>query len=252
MEVSQSFAKRRLSPSQTRARSITHRRGRTSKPRATPCHLMIAMRQSPLRAPRQLWSGITAISEDVAQLPTIKPSVSTAACRLWLLISFPAPKSHGPPLSVVFTHWLSIVPAEGLDPPFQFARHRDHQVIDGARQATVSPAVEMELDRGKGWEVPRQQAPLAAGRGDVLDRAHRIAQVRRAEATEALGPGRSGAIRPHSRPVKSLELRRSRRAWSRRAASVQAIGGSTRSRRQMEAHLLISLRFFRVGPSERV
>jgi hypothetical protein len=103
------------------------------------------------------------------------------------LISFPTSKPHGPSLPVIFTHWLSITPAEGLDPPFQLPRHHRQVVIDGAQQAAVLPVVEMALDRDKGREVSRQQAPSADGRGDALDCAHHIAQVRRAGVAKALG-----------------------------------------------------------------
>jgi predicted acyl esterase len=47
MECSQSFASRRHRPNQPNVRSITHRRGKTSKPFATSQRLMISIVQSP-------------------------------------------------------------------------------------------------------------------------------------------------------------------------------------------------------------
>jgi hypothetical protein len=52
-------------------------------------------------------------------------------------------------------------------------------------KTAIPPVVGMAPDRGERREIPRQQAPLAAARGDVLDRVNHIAQVRRARAAKA-------------------------------------------------------------------
>ena len=45
---------------------------------------------------------------------TSRPPVSVRIWRLRPLTNLPASNPRGPPLSVVFTDWLSITPADGL------------------------------------------------------------------------------------------------------------------------------------------
>jgi hypothetical protein len=56
-------------------------------------------------------------AKEFIQLFDRLPWVSVTMWRLRPLIFFPASKPLGPPLSVVFTDWLSITPAVGLASP---------------------------------------------------------------------------------------------------------------------------------------
>jgi hypothetical protein len=113
------------------------------------------------------------------------------------LIRFAASKPRGPPLSVVLTLALSITPAAGLDPPFQLPRGHDQQAVDRVQTAAVSPIVEAALHRPERREVPRQQAPLAAGGGDMPDRISHVAKI---------GAARAGKQRGDQRPFLICQL----------------------------------------------
>jgi hypothetical protein len=138
---------------------------------------LLRIERSTISAPSR-----SCTSAECTTAPTINPSFPTVICRLRPLISFPASKPRGPPLLIIFTHRLSIAPAEGLDPSFQFARRHHQPIVDGAQKAAVAPVVKVSLNDHEGCEVPRQQAPLTAGHDDVLDRAHHVPQVGRAQA----------------------------------------------------------------------
>jgi hypothetical protein len=73
--------------------------------------------------------------------------------------------------------------------PFQFSCRHDHQVVDRPKQTAVPPVVKVALHGGEGREIQWQQASLATGGGDVLDRIHHAAKLRRARAGEAARTG---------------------------------------------------------------
>src|SRR6185295_9280599 len=105
------------------------------------------------------------------RMPSNSPSVSTATCRLRPFSRFAASQPRGPPLSVVFTLWVSMIAAcrrTGL-PPGALAQH-DHEVVADTLPHPVSQkgahiAVHGAPGR-KGrrwWQMP----PLTAGAHQV-------------------------------------------------------------------------------------
>ena len=109
--------------------------------------------------------------------PTRWPSVSVTMWRLRPLIFFPASKPRGPPLSVVFTDWLSITHGGRacLAPRLLARRHHQH-VVDAREPAAARPVVEITLHGRIGRQILRQLAPLATRRGHVKDRVDHRAQ----------------------------------------------------------------------------
>src|SRR5262252_2479587 len=71
-----------------------------------------------------------------------------------------------------------MTPADGLGSrPAGLARLQQQFKIDPLEQVPVPPIVEIALHRGERRKVLRQQAPLAAGSGDIQDRVNNSAQV---------------------------------------------------------------------------
>jgi hypothetical protein len=78
--------------------------------------------------------------------------------------------SPWPPLSVVFTDWLSITPALGSPGAPPLAAGHAQYMVDLGEGSIPGPAVEIALHRGIGRKFPRDLSPLAAGRGHLEDR----------------------------------------------------------------------------------
>lgn len=154
--------------------------------------------------------------------PTIKPSVSTAACRLQPVISLPAPKPRGPPLSFVSTRRLSMTPAEGLLPPFHFVRRHHQQVVDRTQKTPAPPVVEITLDHDEGGQScgnRLHREPVAAMCRTTSAAPRRsIVRVR----PKRRGPGIGGANKPRSQPIRSLEERPPRPAMIPASGLAQA------------------------------
>ncbi|MFT4795038.1 MAG: hypothetical protein ACI9ZM_003210 [Paracoccaceae bacterium] len=64
------------------------------------------------------------------------------------MIRFPASKPRGPPLSVVFTLWLSMMPAEGLL-AHELQQLRTRQLAPEYNRPVRSGAVRLEHARGQ-------------------------------------------------------------------------------------------------------
>ena len=80
-----------------------------------------------------------------------RPSVSTSRCRLRPLIFLPASKPRGPPLSVVLTDWLSMIPAVGWASRPAASRAPAPAGRGQADQgAVLPPAAEVAADRALG------------------------------------------------------------------------------------------------------
>jgi site-specific DNA recombinase len=64
-------------------------------------------------------------------------------------------------------------------PTSHFARCHDQRVIDPMQRCVRGPAIEVALHGGIRWKARRQLAPLAAGRCDIQECVHNLAQVGR-------------------------------------------------------------------------
>ena len=122
--------------------------------------------------------------------------MSVTIWRLRPLIRFPASYPLTPPLSVVFTLWLSAAwqlnakHSMRRDDPRRWlgfaalgqTRGLDQLAVQLIQHAVIAPGVEIASDRGDRREVVGQHAPLAPSRRDIEDRIEHVAQMRRARS----------------------------------------------------------------------
>src|SRR5215203_3863807 len=122
------------------------------------------------------------------RMPSNSPSVSTAMCRLRPFSRFAASQPRGPPLSVVFTLWVSMIAAEGLASRPAPSRSRTTKWwrmlshTPSRRKARIYPYTVRQGGGGRWRQVP----PLAAGAHEVEEAVQQVPHVR--------------ASRPPSRP----------------------------------------------------
>lgn len=160
----------------------------------------------------QLWSGIAAVSEDMAQpRPALQDSFQHVGGAITvlnvggmddqtdqqakrvdddmtlathdLLAGIEAPYSaalRGPDRLAVNDAGCGA----GL-PAFPFACSHDECIADGVQQPLVTPSVEVFLHRRERRKVLRQQPPCAARRSQIQQRVHHLAQVRLARPADA-------------------------------------------------------------------
>lgn len=125
--------------------------------------------------------------------------------RLRPLIFFPASKPRIPPLSVVFTDWLSITPAVGLGLlSGQLARSHNKRVVEGAQRAFSPPPIEVFLHRGKRWKVRRQKPSRTTRRSYIKKCVNYLTQVCLSRTSKPSGGLHQWSMMDHSASVKSL------------------------------------------------
>src|ERR687894_45047 len=140
----------------------------------------------------QGWSGFTRLSRSprpsaswmsaaCTTTPSSSPSVSTATWRLRPFSRFAASQPRGPPLSVVFTLWVSDDRRRGAGlPPGALAQH-DHEVVaDALPHAVAEEGAHVAVHRASGREGRRgwQVSPLAAGAHEVEEAVQQVPHVR--------------------------------------------------------------------------
>src|SRR3984893_8856488 len=131
-------------------------------------------------------------------------SVPVTMCRFRPFTFLPAPNPHGPPLSVVFTLWLSIIPAEGQRLRPAARRALDQDTIYVPPHVAITPIVKVMLDRGERRKVFRQSTPLAAGRKHIENAIQDDAKGPGWRAAKVAPFGKSRLNSSHSLTVVSL------------------------------------------------
>src|SRR6476620_1462475 len=154
-------------------------------------------------------------------MPSNSPSVSTATCRVRPFSRLAASQPRGPPLSVVFTLWVSMMAAVGLGfPPGALAQH-DHEVVANTLPHPLSEESAHIAVHGapgrKGWRW-WQMPPLAAAAHEIEAAVQQLSHVRSPRPPTGFG-GRDERL-PQAKLVVSQGLSRAKipdqRAISRR------------------------------------
>ena len=117
----------------------------------------------------------------------------------------PASKPQTPPLSVVFTLWLSpITPARTGLAPLQFPRLHGERKADRLQQARCRASRRNTAARSNGAEVLRQLDPLAAGRRNVKVAFHHLPPADRSLRGRLTGAGGMKARNQHPFPIRHV------------------------------------------------
>src|SRR3954452_19435646 len=125
-------------------------------------------------------------------MPSNSPSVSTAMCRLRPFSRLAASQPRGPPLSVVFTLWVSMMAAVGLGsrpaPSRSMTRiwWRMLSHTPSRRKARITHIATDSLPRRE-CRRERQMPPLAAGPHEVEQPVQQAPHVGRPRMTSGLG-----------------------------------------------------------------
>src|SRR5262245_56404356 len=91
---------------------------------------------------------------------------------------------QGPPFSVAFATWVSMMAAVGSGSRPLAVRHCSQQcLMDAVKHAVAAPFPEVVVNHGVRWKVPGQLLPLAAGAIDVADGIENLAHVGHAQAS---------------------------------------------------------------------
>ena len=110
--------------------------------------------------------------------------------RLRPRMRLPAVIAPDPPFSVVFTVWLSMIPALRLTRAARgLAQIPTQGVVHPLPDACPAPGPEIMVDGLVGRKVGGEQAPLAPAPQDVEDGIDHLAHVGRARATTEFGRG---------------------------------------------------------------
>ena len=162
--------------------------------------------------------------------------MSVAIWRLRPSIRLPASSPLTPPLSVVFTLWLSMMPAVGWDLRFPVTRAASTSLRSISSSRPVSR---------QAWKSPRTVETGGKSLGNIRHWQPVGAMQRIASNTSrnrvvrgrpvALRGGIKGAISAHSASVRSLAYLLPARACWRRVSSVRAIVTSVRLRNRTES-----------------
>src|SRR5258708_30260764 len=119
--------------------------------------------------------------------------VAVTIWRLRPLTFLPASYPRGPPLSVVLTDWLSMIPAEGLaSRPAASRGSINNSKLIRIQDAVVAPRIEIVLHVGKRRKLSRQQPPLTTRPGHVEQRIDDASHCRFRRAPKPLAPRQMG------------------------------------------------------------
>ena len=229
MVASKSLARRRVRPSQAKVRSTTQRRGSSWKPLSRAGARRFRSSKGPIGDRPSNWRrdrrgrrrhgadrgthGRTAQREPRRVGPGCwraparragKPCVSVTMWRLRPLMRLAASTPRGPPLSVVGTLWLSMMPADGVARRPSASEQRHQTSVDLRAMSHRRASGRNSLARSKRRKLPRQEAPLTARRQQIENSVDDRAQIALARPPRRRGGGSSGAICAHSAARVSL------------------------------------------------